>query len=145
VVVDYHSPTAVQDLLAAADKSGTPLLYGLDAISSSETAPLVTEVLSRSAAAAGAAKKKLAYLTNWPENVTRPDGIEYYRVAGSDWWTRRQDLAAWGCKAITSWLEGGVVVPQAYRVVQGGLGSLQNALNELKKGVSGEKLLVEVN
>lgn len=38
----------------------------------------------------------------------------------------------------------GTVVPGVDRVVEGGLAGLQGALEELKKGVSGEKLVVEV-
>ncbi|KAJ9134324.1 Zinc-binding alcohol dehydrogenase domain-containing protein cipB [Pleurostoma richardsiae] len=142
VLVDYHSPTAVQDLLAAVDKAGTPLLYALDTISTAETAPLVTQALSRSG---GTVTKKLAHLIPWPEKVARPGGIEYYQIQGEELWNRRQDLSAWLCNEISAWLEGGAVVPKQYRVVEGGLTGLQNALNELKKGVSGEKLVVELN
>jgi hypothetical protein len=41
-------------------------------------------------------------------------------------------------------LETGEVVPGVARVVEGGIGGLHAALGELRKEVSGEKLVVEV-
>ncbi|KAH8679211.1 chaperonin 10-like protein [Ilyonectria robusta] len=141
VLVDYHSPTAVDDLLAAAKLAGTQISYAVDAISTSETLASVLQILSKSTEAT----KKLAHTSPWPENIATPDGIETGAIRGDALADRRLDLCAWLFNdTLPKWLERGDIVPTAYRVIDGGLNGLQNALNELKKGVSREKLVVEV-
>ncbi|CAM1510992.1 Fc.00g085050.m01.CDS01 [Cosmosporella sp. VM-42] len=141
VLVDYHSPTAVDDLVAAAKSAGTEISYAVDVISTKDTIPKILEVLSKTATGT----TKIAHTTPWPEGVAKPEGLEETHIPGHEMWLRRQDLCAWLCnEALPKWLEQGDIVTQDYRVIEGGLGGLQNALNELKKGVSGEKLVVEL-
>jgi hypothetical protein len=141
-VVDYRSPTAVGDLVAATRRAGVEIRYAVDAISTEETLPLVLEFLGQFK---GAGKMKLAHLWTWPEQVALPEEIEATFVRGSDVWTERRDLAAWVFNELLSgWLEKGEVVPQTVRVIGGGLGGLQTALDTVRKGVSGEKLVVEL-
>jgi len=57
----------------------------------------------------------------------------------------REHLARWLFgEALPKWLEEGKVVPVTSRVVEGGLEGIQKGLEELKRGVSGEKLVVEL-
>ncbi|KAH7140870.1 chaperonin 10-like protein [Dactylonectria macrodidyma] len=141
VLVDYHSPTAVDGLLAAAGRAGLDITYAVDAITSADTLASVIQVLSKSPAAT----KKLAHTSPWPESVRKPDDVENGWIRGDALAYRRQDLCVWLCNGILpGWLERGDIVPTRYRVIEGGLNGLQNALIELKKGVSGEKLVVEV-
>ncbi|KAF7552710.1 hypothetical protein G7Z17_g4123 [Cylindrodendrum hubeiense] len=141
MLVDYHSPTAVDDLLAGAERAGSQIALAVDAISTAETLASVVQVLSKSTAVT----KKLAHTSPWPKSVPHPEGIETGAIRGDDFSHRREDLSIWLCNlSLPKWLAEGVIIPPAYRVIDGGLGGLQNALNELKKGVSGEKLLVEV-
>lgn len=141
IVVDYRSPTAVKDVLSAAARAGTGISCAFDAISTPETLPKVLRVLDESSAA----EKKLAYTLPWPEDVEEPRGIETTRIIASEIGSRREDLAKWVCgDMLPRWLESGEIVPQEQKVIDGGLSGLQNALDLLRKGVSGEKVVVEV-
>jgi NADPH:quinone reductase-like Zn-dependent oxidoreductase len=140
-VVDYRSPTAVDELVAAARRAGVDITLAVDALGKAETVVGVADVLSRF----DAGPKKVATLQPWPEEVARPEGAEVAWVRGLKMWNERRDLSALVFNELLSgWLEKGEVVPATVRVVDGGLGGLQGAMNELKKGVSGEKLVVEL-
>ncbi|KAK3331522.1 chaperonin 10-like protein [Apodospora peruviana] len=142
-VVDYRSPTAVDDLVAAAEKAGKPIGYALDCISLAESLAPATQVLAKSSAKA---EKKLAHLLPWPEDLPTPTtGIEAVGVQGIDLWREKEELAAWVYHdALPNWLQRGEMVPIQHRLIEGGLGGLQDGLAELGKGASGERLVVEV-
>jgi hypothetical protein len=78
-VVDYRSPTAVGDLVAATRRAGVEIRYAVDAISTEETLPLVLEFLGQFK---GAGKMKLAHLWIWSEQVALPEEIEATFVGG---------------------------------------------------------------
>ncbi|KAK4148787.1 chaperonin 10-like protein [Chaetomidium leptoderma] len=113
-VVDYRSPTAVDDLVAATQGTGIDITLAMD--------------------------------FRGPKKVAKPDGIEAVWIRGDKLWNQRRDLSGVLYNELLSgWLEAGEVVPGKARVVEGGLGRLQAALDELKTGViSGEKLVVEL-
>ncbi|KAF7550709.1 hypothetical protein G7046_g7933 [Stylonectria norvegica] len=143
VLVDYDSPTAVEDLVAAATRVGTQISYAVDTISATYTLSSIIQVLTKSAVSG--AGMKIAHTVGWPADLPKPAGIENEWIAADDLWERRQDLSTWLYnEALPKWLEQGIVVPARHRTIGGGLGGLQNGLNQLKKGVSGEKLVVEV-
>ncbi|KAL2015718.1 hypothetical protein VTK56DRAFT_4914 [Thermocarpiscus australiensis] len=149
-VVDYQSPTAVADLAAAARRAGVEIRYAVDAVSTAETLPLVLDFLDRVGGGEQTKeKKKLAHLWYWPEEqVARPtdEGVEVTFVKGSDVWTERRDLAARVFNGLLGgWLENGEVVPQTARVIEGGLGGLQTALDTLRKGLKCQILVDEVS
>ncbi|KAL1843518.1 hypothetical protein VTJ49DRAFT_1111 [Mycothermus thermophilus] len=128
-VVDYRSPTVVEDLLAAAREAGTPITLALDAISTEETFPLVARVLAESEDASAI-----------------PEGVSVQWVAGQRIWKERLDLGSLVFnKLLGKWLETGEVVPAKVQVVEGGLSGLQAGMDEVKKGVSGVKLVVELD
>lgn len=145
--VDYASTTAVDELLAAAAReAGVGISHALDAISTPDTLGKVAAVLARG----GARVKKLAHTTPWPAGLVLPEaeagaGIAVAQINGEEIWDRRADLAEWLFhEALPKWLEEGTAVPAQARVVEGGLNGLQSALDQLKEGVSGVKLVVEV-
>jgi hypothetical protein len=139
-VVDYRSPTAVDELVAAAKAAGTEIRYAVDAVSTAETLPLVVETLSRFEGA-----KKMTHFLTWPEQVAKPDDVEATMTRAMKVWGERRDLAQLVFNGLLrGWLETGEVVPQAVKVVEGGVRGLQAALDELNKGVSGVKVVVEV-
>ncbi|GAB1319869.1 Enoyl reductase (ER) domain-containing protein [Madurella fahalii] len=145
VLVDYRSPTAVEDLVSAAEKAGKQILYAVDTVSTKETLSLTSEVLSRFASSE--TTSKLATLLPWPaDQMPRPAGIESEMVYGNVLWDSRRDLAAWlgENKRLTGWLEQGVFVPPPCRVIEGGVGGLQKAIDEVKAGVSRKKVIVEL-
>ncbi|KAK0706181.1 chaperonin 10-like protein [Lasiosphaeria miniovina] len=143
VVVDYNSPTAVEELVAAAASAGTEIAIALDCISLPHTLTPTIKVLS---SFTGGGPKKLAHLVPWSPDFAKPDaGIEVEWVPGEDLWDEKEELLNWLLReSLPKWLEEGAVVPLQYRVIPGGLSGLQNGLNELKKGASGEKLVVEL-
>lgn len=140
-VVDYRSPTAMEDLISAAARAKTEIPYAIDAISTKETLPTVLRILH----ASQTTEKKLAYTLPWPENIDGPDGIEATRIIASDIGSRRKDLAIWMCgDVLPKWLENREVVPQEQKVIDGGLNAIQNGLDLVRNGVSGEKVVVEL-
>lgn len=143
VVVDYNSDTVVDDLVAAAERAGTPVKLGVDAIAIPETQRPAFEVLAKSGQ--GVKGVKLAYTLPLPDGFVAPEGVDHAFVQGEDQWGRREDISKWVFhKAFPVWLENGTVVPGPYRIVEGGIRGLQTAMEVLMKGVSGEKLVVEV-
>jgi len=146
-VVDYNnSDSVVDDLVAAAEGAGTPIKLGVDAIAIPETQRPAFEVLAKSGKGAEGAKgAKLACTLPLPEDFIVPEGVDHAFIQGEDQWGRREDISRWVFhKAFPVWLENGTVVPGPYRVVKGGIRGLQTAMELLMKGVSGEKLVVEV-
>lgn len=134
-VVDYRSPSAVADLVAAAKQAGADITLALDAVVTQETAQLVVEVLDKFDGA-----KKVAHLSAWPEKVAKPEGVEAGWVNGTRIWVERKDLGELVFnQLLRGWLEIGEVVPGMARVVERGIGGLQAALDELRKGISGDK------
>ncbi|KAL2123544.1 hypothetical protein VTJ04DRAFT_3999 [Mycothermus thermophilus] len=143
-VVDYRSPTAVEELLAAAREVGTPITLAVDAIATEETLALVGQVLERSAEVEGQAKT-LAHLLPWPDALAKPEGVRTEFVAGGRIWKERLDFGRLVFNELLGkWLEGGKVVPSKVQVVEGGLGGLQAGIDLVKKGVSGVKVVVEL-
>ena len=139
-VVDYNLPTAVDDLVSAADHDGTPISLAIDVISAQETLASVIQVLSKSPATT----KKLVVTSPPSGEVELPGEIEAKFVNGAEIGGRRKDLLTWLSQdVLPKWLESAVLVPQAQRVIDGGVGKIQDGLDALKKGVSAEKVVVK--
>ncbi|KAK4446057.1 chaperonin 10-like protein [Podospora aff. communis PSN243] len=142
-VVDYHSPTAVDEVVMAAKRAGKDIVYAVDAISKEETLAAVVEILSRASGNRG--KAMLAHTTPWPASVVRPGHMHVEQVRGDDLWERREDLCTWLYgTALPTWLADGQLVLSPSRTVAKNISGIQDGLNELKRGVSGEKLVVEI-
>jgi NADPH:quinone reductase-like Zn-dependent oxidoreductase len=142
-VVDYRSPTAVDELVTAAKRVGKDIIYAVDAISKEETLAAVVEILSKASGDRG--KPMIAHTTPWPASVARPDHMHVEQVRGDDLWERRGDLCAWLYgTALPAWLADGRLALSPSRTVAKGIQGIQDGLNELKQGVSGEKLVVEI-
>ncbi|KAK4449797.1 chaperonin 10-like protein [Podospora aff. communis PSN243] len=143
VVVDYASPTAVEEVVAAIGDDGKTPLYVVDPISSERSAAPVVEVLKR--VGATGANAKVATTLPWPAGLDVPEGIEANMVGSEQLWGEKEDFANWLYgQALPVWLAEGKILPGNPRVIGGGLEGIQNGLDELKKGVSGEKLVVEL-
>ncbi|KAJ4289206.1 hypothetical protein N0V90_011548 [Kalmusia sp. IMI 367209] len=138
---DYHSSTIVKDIVTATEKEGKQIAYVVDAISELTTLGPAIDILSKSTAAV----RKIVHTLPWPEDLAKPAAIEAEPVHGEDVWKHLTELSAKLLhEDLPKWLESGAVVPTPFRVVEGGVGKLQDALNELKAGVSNQKLLVKV-
>lgn len=140
VVVYYNSATAVDDLASAAERAGTPISLAIDAISAPETLQSVIRLLSRSSAATN----NLAATSPRVKGSKAPEGIEVKIVHGAEIGGLREDLFTWLCQEVLPmWLESGGPVPQAQRIIDSGIGTIQDGLNVLVKGVSAEKVVVK--
>ncbi|KAK0627393.1 chaperonin 10-like protein [Immersiella caudata] len=143
VVVDYAEPTSVEEVVAAIEGAGEAPLYVVDPISSGKSAAPVVEVLKK--VEATGTKAKVATTLPWPAGLEIPEGIEPKMVGSEKLWGENQELAAWLFgEALPVWLAEGKIVPANPRVIDGGLEGIQKGLEELKRGVSGEKLVVEL-
>ncbi|KAH6622460.1 chaperonin 10-like protein [Boeremia exigua] len=141
-VFDYHSPTVIETVINAARSAGQPISLALDTISEAATLRSTAEILSGS----GSKESILAHLLPWAEDVSRPDGVKLSNVSAENIWTSRTDVSAWLFQTfLPSALGQGLIVPSPKaRIVGGGLYGLQAAMDTLKQGVSGEKLIVEL-
>jgi len=99
----------------------------------------VVEVLNRFEG-----EKKVAHLLPWPEKVVKPADVEASWVNGGRIWSNKDLAAAVFNDRLEGWLEKGEFIPGVPRVVEGGLEGLEDALDLLRKGVSGEKVVVEL-
>ncbi|KAH9427365.1 hypothetical protein MCOR02_012271 [Pyricularia oryzae] len=133
LVLDYRSPTAVADIKAAASAQGKRILVAVDNNSDAESINRVLEVLSDGDE--GVRKSLLTMLpVEWIEGVVVPKDVDACLVSSG---SRTAEVRAWThTSGLPRWLERGEIVPQPHRVVPGGLGGLQTALNELKSGVT---------
>ncbi len=140
-VVDYHSPSAVADLIAAAKKAGKPIRYAVDAISEADSLQPTVDVLEKT----GEGKAKLAIVLGWPPSVPKPQGVAVLQVAGPRILTETH-IANWVFKEfLTSALEkGSFVASPGVQIVEGGLEGVQAGLDILRKGVSGKKIVLKL-
>ncbi|KAJ4353525.1 uncharacterized protein N0V89_005255 [Didymosphaeria variabile] len=143
LLFDYHSDTVVEDAVAAAEREGKPIAYVADTITSVATLGSVQDILSKSTATV----KNVAHTAPWPEDFKKLDGINADMVHGEEVWYK-PDMIELGSKVfnedLPKWLESGVIVPPPYRVVEGGVGKIQDALKVLQAGVSNQKVVVGV-
>lgn len=143
-VFDYKDPEVVSNIVAAAKADGVEINWGHDAVGQ---LPLSTSVLSqtkRTEVAKLASAVPPARVPGWGE--TKVPGVEVAFVAAPvDAEERREHF-----KFITNvWLKeklaNGEYVPSPkIRIVPGGLDALNDALDIVKAGVSGEKIVVEI-
>ncbi|TLS27612.1 hypothetical protein PpBr36_04831 [Pyricularia pennisetigena] len=145
-VVDYHSATAVEELKATAAAADKRIFVAVDCNTSADSLAYVFGVLSDGD---GGVRKTVVTMQplDWIQpSVVVPEDVDISFVDGASKYTSRLDIQTWlHGKGLPGWLESGEMVPGPYRVVPGGLGGLQAALNELRSGaVSGEKLVVVV-
>ena len=139
-VFDYHSPTVVADIIAAAQ---TPIVLAFDAVSNPVTLASIGKILVASGGQGG----KLAHMLPWEESWVKPEGVELRAVASENLWSTQLELSTWLFHEFlpVSLEKGRLVASPKLRIVEGGLEGLQGAMDELKKGgVSGEKLVVEL-
>ncbi|EPE03442.1 zinc-binding oxidoreductase [Ophiostoma piceae UAMH 11346] len=145
LVVDYADPIVATKAFLAASVD-TPVSYAIDCISSAETtAPHLEAILEKSASFT----KKLAH-TNALKGYLWKGGVEHRFVNATDIHTRRRDVGQWlfadkngDGDNITTWLAKGTFMPPPAKVLAGGLA--EGRLELISGGVSGEKLVVEVD
>ena len=138
---DYKSEDVVGQIVKAAKEDGVMIQLGYDAVSG--VLEPCMEILKQ---LKGEGKAMLASAARLPEDYKKVDGVEAKFV-----WPPVDDKAqrehfhfifnVW----LKEKLANGEFVPSPkVQLVDGGLEALDNALNELKNGVSGKKIVIEI-
>ena len=140
-VFDYHDSAVVEKIVAAAKSAGTPISLGFDTVTESKSYKQAAYVLGGSGGRGG----KLVLVLP-PSEDYAPDGIEISQTGAFRAFTEHEDLGKW---FFNDYLEkcladGSIVSAPKVEVVPGGIESAQAALDKLKAGVSGTKLVITV-
>jgi NADPH:quinone reductase-like Zn-dependent oxidoreductase len=139
-VFDYRGHDVVGSIVRAARQDGVTIKVGFDAVGALESCMEILKEFKEEGTA------KLASAIPLSEDSPKVDGVEVKFVAAS---TDEKERTEFFHFIFNVWLkeklEKGEFVPSPkIEVVEGGLESAQKALDELKKGVSGVKLVLEV-
>lgn len=141
-VVDYTSPSAVDDIVAAVKRDNKEIPFALDAVTKPESLPAVLRILDE---APGPDRRELILTLPWPEDLKCPSNIRQRQVRGEGLWNTKKDLSKWlYSESLPAWFENGSFKAQPQKIVEGGLSGLNQALVELRNGVSAVKLMVEL-
>ena len=137
-VFDYNQSDVVKKIMSAAKAAGTDIKYAYDAISEHGSAPQSAAVLE------GFGGGKLVLTLPWPEDAKKPSNVTVKNTGAFRIATDQQDFGRW---LFNDWLEKALTdktfVPSpAIEKVEGGLASVQKALDQHAKGVSGKKLVI---
>ena len=135
---DYKDSKVVENVVSAAKSDGLEIKYAFDAIAEHGTSQQSESVLS----AFGGGK--LTYTLPWPEDVQKQDNVTGSNTAAYRVWTDQQEFGRW---LFNEWLEGALAdksfLPSpGIERVEGGIESVQKALDLHKKGLSGVKLVI---
>lgn len=139
-VFDYKDPSVVQKVLNTAKSAGLKIGHAIDCVSQKASLIATSTVLNESAGPSS----KIACLLEWPKDVPCP--VQKFEPVAYKMFVEHIDLAQW---LFNDWLAEalakGVVVPApAIQIVPGGIASATAVLDAIKKGVSGVKLVVQV-
>ncbi|KAL9118868.1 MAG: hypothetical protein Q9187_004577 [Circinaria calcarea] len=139
-VFDYKGEHVVESIVKAAKEDGVTVQTGFDAVGQLQSCLEILKELK------GEGTAKLASAALLPEDPPTMEGVEVAFVAGPTDEKERTEhfhfiFGVW----LKEKLEKGDFVPSPkIRVIEGGLESLEKGLDELRKGVSGTKLVLEV-
>lgn len=141
-VFDYRDADVVEKIVAAAKAVGTPISLGLDAVTEGTTAKQSAEILLASGGKGG----KLVLALPWPESETQPEGLEIGQTGAYRHATQDAELGRWFFNEyLEKALQDKSIVPAPeVEIVEGGIGAAQKALDKVKAGVSGKKIVVQV-
>lgn len=142
-VWDYHGEGVVEEIVQAAKEEGVKLSRGFDAVGQNKYS---MAVLKEFVPSGGVAKLASAVPLERIEDAPAVEGVEAKFVKGPDDEAGRDELFRF---VFREWLKeklgSGEFVPSPHvKVVEGGLEGANRGLDELKGGVSGTKLVLEV-
>jgi len=139
-VFDYKGEHVVESIVKAAKEDGVTIQIGYDAVGQLKSCLEILKELK------GEGTAKLASAIVLSEDSPKMEGVEVKFVAAPEDEKESMEhfhfiFRVW----LKEKLETGEFVPSPkIQVVEGGLESVNKALDELKKGVSGTKLVLEV-
>lgn len=142
-VFDYRDPSVVDKIVASARSSGTPISLGFDTITEKDTAQKSAEVVLASGGKGG----KLVLVNPWSEDVPKPEGLHITQTWAFRHGSDQAEIGEW---LFNEYLEkaladGNIVPAPKVEVVPGGIGAAQTVFDKLKAGVSGKKLVIQVD
>lgn len=139
-VFDYKATNVVDNIVEAVKADGVTVEIGYDAVGALESSQAVLKRLNATKTARLASAVPLT-----PQSPT-VDGVETRFVMGPLDPKERQEYIHWVFNVwLKKRLETGEFVPSPHiRVIEGGLASVNKGLDELKKGVSGTKVVLEI-
>ena len=137
---DYKGENVVENIVKAAKEDGVTIQNGFDAVGQLRSCLDILKEFK------GEGISKLAEATPLHEDSPKEDGVEVKFIRPS---ADEKERAEYFHFIFRVWLkeklEKGEFVPSPrVQVIEGGLESAQKALDELRKGVSGVKLVLEV-
>ncbi|KAI4094433.1 MAG: hypothetical protein LQ344_002182 [Seirophora lacunosa] len=139
-VFDYNDPAVIQNIVSAAQQNKDRIQYAFDAISEGASPGQAAAVLGRLGGGGG----KLALTLPFPEGAEKPDDVEISNTLAFRINTDAKEFGAW---LFNEWLATALAdktyVPSPeIQTVEGGLASVQEALDMHRKGLSGKKLVI---
>ena len=134
---DYQSSSVVKEITQSLKDSNQHIVYGFDAISAHGSAPKCAEILG----AFGGGK--LCLTLPYPEDARKPTGVEISETLAAKICIDKE-FGHWLFNEwLTNSLEDKTFVPSpTIEKIDGGIQSVQKALDIHAKGVSGKKLVV---
>ncbi|KAK7222933.1 hypothetical protein V2G26_010936 [Clonostachys chloroleuca] len=140
---DYRDPKAAQHIGQAAKDAGLNIRGAIDTRSEDSSFDFVAAALVAANSTSGA---KVATVLPWPADKQKPEGTETFSINCFRFVKDRQDIGSW---LFGSWLykaleDGSIEPAPKLRLIEGGLKGTQSMLDTLKAGVSGEKLVINI-
>ncbi len=140
-VFDYNDSAVVKNIISFVKAAGMEIKYAYDCISKSASLPHTAAVLEEFGGG------KLAITLPWPEDIKKPENVTVWTTGAFRVVTDQKDLGKW---LFNDWLEKSLVekkyVPSPeIEKIEGGLDSIQKAIDHHGKGVSGKKIVVPVS
>ena len=138
---DYSDPAVVQKVIDAAKSFGHQIKIGYDAISENGTSPLAAAILE------GFGGGKLCMTLPYPDDQNKPSSVQTFHTFAMQVVSDQKEVGLWMFgEWLSKSLNDGTFVPTpAIKKVDGGIEGVQKALDLLKGGVSGEKLVLSLS
>ncbi|KAL9616347.1 MAG: hypothetical protein Q9160_008767 [Pyrenula sp. 1 TL-2023] len=139
-VFDYKSGGVEDRIVKAAREDGVAISIGYDAVGAHKSCMEILKGLN------GSAPAKLVSAARLPEDLAPVDGVEVkFVLAPADEKERTEHFRFIFNVWLKEKLADGQIVPSPkVQVLEGGLGAASKGLDQLKAGVSGTKLVLEV-
>ncbi|KAI4190209.1 MAG: hypothetical protein L6R41_000955 [Letrouitia leprolyta] len=140
-VFDYNDANVIANIVQAAKQNNDTIKLAFDAISEGNTPEQVTSVLEQQGGG------KMGITLPFPESAKKPENVEVLDALAFRICTDAKDLGAW---LFNEWLAKGLTdktyVPSpGIEEVEGGIPSVQKALDLHRKGLSGKKLVIPLD
>lgn len=142
-LVDYRDSEAISKLVTASKDAGVPIELGYDTISTGESPAWTAEVVSKASNGKGG---KVVTTLPFEKTEKLPAGVQTVGTGAYANFTSHPDAGKW---LFNDYLQNALtkktLVPAPkIEVIKGGIKSTQKVWDQLKAGVSGQKLVIEV-